>query len=127
MAYWNTLASSCYGAAGTLVRERYERCAVSRAYYAAYSRITHALVLRGVTFTVRGVKRGNPSHAALPALIENHLQVLGQHRWVVADYLRALCGYRVAADYFPSYQVNAAIAGKAIDVMKKVFDLTKSL
>jgi len=127
MVRWNTLASRCYGAAGLLAREQYERCAISRAYYAVYSRITHALVLRGVTFMVRGVKRGNPSHAALPALVENHLQVLGQHRWVVANCMRALYRLRVTADYFPVSQVNAEIADKAIALITKIFVLTKGV
>ena len=122
---WNVLASSSYGAASRLAREqRYERSAVSRAYYAAYSRAVHALVTCdcGVAFPVA---REGPSHTKLPGLIENHLRVLGQYRWRVADHLRDLYTLRVMADYCPSELVETAAALKAVSLMIQVFVLTK--
>jgi hypothetical protein len=125
---WNILAGSSRHAALLLVRQRgKERSAISRAYYAAYSRTMYVLSLCGVTtFTVRGFRRGNPLHVDLPALVEKHLQLLGKQRRDVADALRVLYHkLRVPADYKPLYPVDVKTAEKAVDLMTKVFDLTR--
>ena len=124
MARWNILAGSSYGAAVRLSRGRYERSAVSRAYYAAYSRTVQTLVACncGVVFPVG---REGPSHTKLHELVVRHLRVLGQHRWLLANHLRELYKMRVAADYCPSDSVELVEAQKAVRLMNMVFVLTK--
>jgi uncharacterized protein (UPF0332 family) len=123
MADWNILASGNYRAANLLVQEQCDRSCLSRAYYAAYSRATHALSASGgVTFPAG---REGPSHSALPDLVENHLLRLGQHRWIVSDYLRTLYSLRLLADYWPSASVGAADSETATALMSQLFVLTK--
>ena len=119
---WNMMASSSYGAAGLLAQERYERSAVSRAYYAVYSRIAHVLASRGLTFADG---REGPGHEQLADLVLHHLRMLGQYRWYVAEDLRKLYKMRLEADYRPSHPVGVTDAQKAVRAMNRIFSLTK--
>ena len=77
------------------------RAAVSRAYYAAYSAATDALVQsHGVAF---GVGRDGPPHRDLPRLVESHLRNrlgFSKIREIKAA-LRRLYVARLDADYRP--------------------------
>jgi len=121
---WNTLASSSYGAVGLLAQERYDRSTVSRAYYAAYSRIAHMLALCGMTFADG---REGPGHEKLDEVVLRHLRMLGQHRWLVAEDLRTLYKMRLEADYRPSRPIEAMAARKAVRLMSRIFSLTKGV
>jgi uncharacterized protein (UPF0332 family) len=125
MVDWNEMANDSYAAAGLLMREQHERSGISRAYYAAYSRVTKTLtLLAGVTFPTDW---DGPTHMRLPELVENHLTALGRNRWQVSDYLRILYGLRIAADYKTSIDLDTTDAKKALVLMGHIFRLTKGV
>jgi uncharacterized protein (UPF0332 family) len=108
---WRDLAYEALLAAK--VCTAHPRASVSRSYYAAYSAVAQALVdSKGVRFKS---EREGPSHEGLTELVKNHLiQVLNK------DVIRQVCRVinrlyqaRLDADYFPSRDVNEAIARQA--------------
>ena len=125
MADWNDLASDNYSAANLLVQEEHDRSGVSRAYYAAYSRVTGALKLCGGV--VMPIGREGPAHAKAPEFVEKHLTALGRKRWQLSSLLRTLYTMRRAADYQPSAPVGNADGRMALLLMSEVFKLTKEV
>lgn len=97
------------------------RSALSRAYYAAYARVTAALAnVPGVTFASG---REGPTHARLPGLVETHLSHAGDVRWRVSELVRGLYKARLDADYVPSRDIGAGDAREAVRMMAEVFRL----
>lgn len=118
MATWQDLGQDCFNAAGELRRHGRWRSAISRAYYAAYSRIVQGLIARGVTMPARG----NPSHVSLPSLVVIHLVDLSHaRRSSLAAAVRRLYRLRLAADYQPATDVGEPDWRFALGLMAQVF------
>jgi len=94
------------------------RSAVSRAYFAAYARVTASLVLSGVTLP----PRGNPTHRSLAPLIENHLNGLTKQKaFKVARLVVRLQSLRVFADYGPRDTVDQSHVRQCLGHLTTVF------
>jgi len=117
---WQSLADDAYRASLSLRQERRCRSAISRAYYAVYSRVTALLVAHGVTMPD---DYEGPLHSKLAALIEAHLTGLRSKRWTVAGLARGLYDLRVIADYHPSVPVDGGDALVAVRRMMGAFHL----
>jgi len=119
---WLDVAVSARRSASQLMRDAAFRSAASRAYYAAYSKLTHELVAAGVTMPR---EREGPGHQRLRPLIETPLTIMTKAKRVV---LSALVGrlyiLRLDADYRPSAIVEAREARLALSIMNKIFDAT---
>ncbi len=109
-----------------MVETRFRSC-LSRAYYAAYSKVTHELAAApNVTFP-QG--REGPNHpgelgtGGIRRLIETSMSAMSQERRVkLSELVGALYVLRIAADYQPSSEIDAREAREAISMMKTVFD-----
>ncbi len=87
---------------------RYRSCA-SRAYYAAFSAVTHAV--SGHAPLTRG--RETPAHAKLPQLVKDHSGLDKQWARRVMAAIRRLYDFRIAADYQSSRTVDEGVARRA--------------
>lgn len=97
MATWQDIAIDSEQAAKELLRAGRYRAAVSRAYYAVYAAITGRLVQVGV---VPATDADNPSHKALPELVESNLPALRSwQRRDLKSSTRRLYQLRLDADY----------------------------
>ena len=123
---WFDLASDARKAANRLVSDNYRSC-VARAYYAAYSKVTHTLVaMPGVSFPQN---REGPNHpgetgiGGIRRLIEASLPGMDQPRRLkLSELVGRLYTLRIFADYRPSVQVDGRDAREAITIMKTIFD-----
>jgi uncharacterized protein (UPF0332 family) len=123
---WNEIANDSRKAAGRLVSEHYRSC-LSRAYYAAYSKVTSDLsAARGVTFSPgnEGPKHpGRTGTGGIRRLIETHLTNLDVRKRVkLSELVGRLYTLRCTADYHPSIEVDARDAREAISIMNTIFD-----
>ena len=123
---WFDLASDARKAANRLVSENYRSCAV-RAYYAAYSKVTHALAAApGVSFPAN---REGPNHpgetgtGGIRRMIETSMPDMDQPRRVkLSELIGRLYTLRIFADYRPSVEVEGRDVREAISIMNTVFD-----
>lgn len=123
---WFDLASDARKAANRLVSDNYRSC-LSRAYYAAYSKVTYTLAATaGVTFPPG---REGPNHpgetgtGGIRRLIETSMPDMTQpERLKLSEWIGRLYTLRVFADYRPSVDVDARDAREAISIMQTVFD-----
>ena len=94
---------------------------MSRAYYAAYSKVTHELV-----FTAQlemTPDREGPSHKRLRPIIETSMPNMQQDkREKLSELIGRLYTLRIDADYKPSVEVEGRDAREAISIMKTVFE-----
>jgi uncharacterized protein (UPF0332 family) len=105
MAEWRHLAAESAAVARKLAEPGEERSSVSRAYYAAYSRLVAELRSQGMT---QFGARANPSHAQLPRLVRGSLARLDDRaRREISQALRRLRTRREAADYQPRVAIDA--------------------
>ena len=118
MANWLDIANDSYGAASALVEQKRWRSAISRAYYAAFSRVANLLVSHGVSMPKDWE---GPSHAKIAGLICEKLTFLHDLRWRIFHWIRALYALRIDADYRPSMDMGGAHARLAISLMGNVF------
>ncbi len=118
---WLELARDARKAASRLVTEEHFRSCVSRAYYAAYSKVTHELVVTaGLTMPP---SREGPSHARIRPLIESRMPNMDLGKRVkLSELLGRLYTLRVDADYKPSVRVEGTDAREALSIMKTVFE-----
>lgn len=118
---WLELARDARNAAnGLLTQERFRSCA-SRAYYAAYSKVTHELVF-AARLTMPPDREG-PSHARIRPLIETSMPNMQQDKRVkLSELIGRLYTLRIDADYKPSVEVEGRDAREAISIMKTVFE-----
>lgn len=124
---WLDLARDARRSASRLLTDDHFRSCMSRAYYAAYSKITHALTgTPGVTFPA---SREGPSHpgelgtGGIRRLIETCMPNMHQHRRVkLSELVGRLYTLRIDADYKPSAAVEARDARAAVSIMNTVFD-----
>lgn len=123
---WFDLARDARKAANRLVSDNYRSC-VARAYYAVYSKVTHALAAApGVTFPAN---REGPNHpgetgtGGIRRLIETSMPGMDQPRRVkLSELIGRLYTLRIFADYRPSVEVEGGDAREAISIMNTVFD-----
>lgn len=118
---WLELARDARHAAnGLLTQERFRSC-LSRAYYAAYSKVTHELMAtRGVTLPS---EREGPSHARIRRLIQTSMAHMpANRRFKLSEMIGRLYTLRIDADYKPSVDVDGRDAREAISIMKTVFE-----
>jgi len=121
VATWLELARENRTAASQLFKRSLFRAAINRAYYAAYSRVTHELNAVPVFWPKN---REGPPHVKIPALIRDHLRTLRPKiRERIADMTAILYAMRCRADYHPSDTVDDSEARIALGMMKKIFDL----
>ena len=109
-----------------MVSTNYRSC-LSRAYYAAYSRVTNELEKQGVVFPQ---DREGPNHPGMTGrggirrLIESNMQTPYEpQRLKLSEWIGRLYTLRIDADYRPSVAIDARDAREAISIMKNVFDL----
>ena len=120
-ARWQAISRYSRRAAQRLLEVGCYRSSVSRAYYAAYSAITSALIRQGITLAHDG---NNPSHISLPVLVLNNLTFLPlTARFDLNRALRRLYGERVEADYNAAATVNGAINIEALRDMNRILTL----
>ena len=123
---WFDLATDARRAASRLVSEQYRWC-LSRAYYAAYSKVTFDLSgVAGVNFPAgdEGPKHpGRTGTGGIRRLIETHMTSLDQPRRVkLSELIGRLYTLRCVADYRPSMDVDARDAREAISIMSTIFE-----
>ncbi|MEX2216502.1 MAG: HEPN domain-containing protein [Phycisphaeraceae bacterium] len=120
MPNWLELAREARKAANMSVQEGYHRAAASRAYYAAYSRVSHALAMAGLTMPVQ---REGPSHKRLRPLIETSMPDMDQpSRVALSRLVGRLYTLRIDADYKPSVLVGGKESREAASIMKTIFE-----
>jgi uncharacterized protein (UPF0332 family) len=120
MATWWELASDSRKAANRLIQDQHHRSAVSRAYYAVYSKVAHELTERGITMPK---DREGPSHAKVRALIETRLTALPlAKRQALSRMVGSLYTMRILADYKPTTSVDPRDSREAASLMKKCFE-----
>jgi len=125
MATWRDLAKDNRTAANELFAlERWRSCA-SRAYYALYDEVTHALLQAGVTMPAT---QANPKHKTLPAIVAANLHLLPlQRRWRLSVLIGDLYRFRIIADYLPSVTLEEADARIALGMLAQGFICLKDV
>jgi uncharacterized protein (UPF0332 family) len=118
---WLELARDARKAANILVTEDRYRSSGSRAYYAAYSKVTHELVV-----TARlpmPPEREGPSHRRVRPIIETSMPNMPQpKRDKLSELIGRMYTLRIDADYKPSSEVGISEARAAISMMNAVFE-----
>ncbi|HVX85444.1 MAG TPA: hypothetical protein VH253_11735 [Phycisphaerae bacterium] len=124
---WLELARDSRKAASGLVLEEHFRSCLSRAYYAAYSKVAHELVTQSKT--TFPPNREGPSHpgesgtGGIRRLIESNMTALKpERRTKLSEMIGRLYTLRIFADYRPSLGVGVRDAREAISIMNTVFD-----
>ncbi|HWB53650.1 MAG TPA: hypothetical protein VG722_05635 [Tepidisphaeraceae bacterium] len=123
---WFDLASDARRTANRLVDTSPRSC-LNRAYYAAFSKINHALVgASGVTIKPgrEGVNHPGESGAGgIRRWVISHMPDMDvQKRTKLSELIGRLYTLRIAADYKPSVAVDSRDAREAISIMNTVFD-----
>jgi len=124
---WLDLARDARRSTNRLLTDDHFRSCLSRAYYAAYSKVTHALAATpGVTFP-KG--RQGPNHpgelgnGGIRRLIEASMPNMHPDQRVkLSELVGRLYTLRIDADYKPSAAVQAGDARAAVSIMNKIFD-----
>src|SRR2546423_14747872 len=122
---WLELARDARHAANVLLTQERFRSCMSRAYYAAYSKVTHELVFTA-QLTMPAEREG-PHHTgrrgSIRALIETSMPNMQQDRRVkLSELIGRLYTLRIDADYKPSVEVEGRDAREAHSIMKTVFE-----
>lgn len=123
MATWRDIATENEEAAKELLRAGRFRSAVSRAYYAAYAIVTGKLVEAGA---VPKTGESNPSHKALPLMVEGNLP--GLSAWERRDLkstTRRLYSTRIDADYRSTTDVDRGTAVQSLSDLGRAVRLLK--
>lgn len=123
---WLDLASDARKAASRLASENFRSC-VSRAYYAAYSKVAHELVVTAaLTMPPNREGPGHPGETGtggIRRLIESSMPNMRQEKRVkLSELIGRLYTLRIVGDYKPSIEVDIADAREAIAIMKTVFE-----
>jgi len=103
---------------------RFRSC-ISRAYYAAYSKVVHELV--STAGLIMPADREGPHHTgrrgAIRPLIETSMPNMTQPKRVkLSELIGRLYTLRIEADYRPSVNVAGHDAREALSIMKTVFE-----
>lgn len=123
---WFDLASDARKAASRLASEHYRSC-LSRAYYAAYAKVTFDLTgIQGVSFPAgdEGPRHpGRTGTGGIRRLIEVHMTGLDEPKRVkLSELVGRLYTLRCVADYRPSMDVDARDAREALSIMNTIFE-----
>lgn len=130
MTTWQQMASESRKAANELVKTRFRPC-LSRAYYAAYSKVTQDLIAVGVPMPAGREGPNHPGHlptgdAGSKGIREMIIQGLTglevKKRRALSELIGELYTLRLYADYRPSIEVDAADAREAVSMMNTVFE-----
>lgn len=130
MVTWYDVASDSRKAANELVRTRYRSC-LSRAYYAAYAKVTHLLVQKGAPMPdgregphhPGHLPTGRAKHKGIRQLIVEKLTELDvAKRRALSELIGELYTLRLYGDYRPSQEIDAAEAREAVSMMNTVFE-----
>ncbi|MBW3539771.1 MAG: HEPN domain-containing protein [Planctomycetes bacterium] len=118
---WLDVARDARKAASALVVQDRYRSAVARAYFAAFSKVTHELVVTvGLPMPAH---REGPSHARIRPIIQTSMPHMAQNkRDKLSELIGRLYTLRIDADYKPSSEVGIAEARAAISMMTTVFE-----
>lgn len=130
MDTWYDVATDSRKAANELVRTRYRSC-LSRAYYAAYAKVTHLLVQKGVPMP--HAREGPPHRGHLPTgqaqhkgirqlIVEKLTELDVAKRRALSELIGELYTLRLYADYRPAQQIDAPEAREAVSMMNTVFE-----
>jgi uncharacterized protein (UPF0332 family) len=118
---WLDVARDARKSASSLLTEDHYRSAVARAYYAAYSKITHELVATAGLPMPPG--REGPKHRRIRAVIKTSMPNMTQaKRDKLSEMLGRLYVLRIEADYRPSSSVGSTEARAAVSLMTTVFE-----
>jgi uncharacterized protein (UPF0332 family) len=118
---WLEVAGDARKAASRLVTEERFRSCMSRAYYAAYSKVTHELVM--TAGLAMAADREGPGHGSIRRLIETSMPNMRQDKRVkLSELIGRLYTLRIDADYKPSVEIEGRDAREAISIMKTVFE-----
>jgi len=123
---WFDLASDARKAANRLVDQSPRSC-LNRAYYAAFSKVNHALVgVPGVIIKLgrEGVNHpGESGTGGIRRWIITHMPDMEVAKRVkLSELIGRLYTLRVSADYKPSVEVDGRDAREAVSIMNTVFD-----
>jgi hypothetical protein len=130
MINWYDVASDSRKAANELVRTRFRSC-LSRAYYAAYSKVTHLLFEQGVPMPVGREGPNHPGHLLTGQAASNGIRRMilerltdldPDKRRALSELIGELYTLRLYGDYRPSQEVGAADAREAVSMMTTVFE-----
>lgn len=125
MTTWRAMANESRTTANELFVAGHWRDFASRAYYAIYSEVTHALLAAGVSMPVG---RGNPKHKPLPTTIGNNFHLVSIHtRWRLADLVYKLYLFRIIADYQPQVTFDEPDARICLGLLKQAFLCLKDI
>lgn len=122
---WLELARDARHAANELMESDRFRSCISRAYYAAYSKVAHELV------TTAGLAmpsdREGPHHTgrrgAIRPMIETSMPNMTLSKRIkLSELIGRLYTIRVEADYRPSVNVAGHDAREALSIMKTIFE-----
>ena len=120
MAIWRDIARQNEDAAKQLNRNGLYRSAVSRAYYAAYAVVVGRLSSAGA------VSDRNPSHRALPIMVEGNISGLRDwQRRNLKAITRRLYNSRLEADYRGDVEVGVDMARQSLMDMGNAFSLLR--
>ena len=117
---WQELANDARKAAHRLVSD-YNRSCAARAYYAAYSKVTHELVATaGLPLPP---DREGFGHRRTRAVIETSMPNMSvEKRRKLSELVGRLYTLRIDADYKPSMVLEDREAREAISIMKTIFE-----
>jgi uncharacterized protein (UPF0332 family) len=124
---WLELARDARKSANELLElDRFRSC-ISRAYYAAYSKVAQELVV--TAGLAMPANREGPNHpgslgtGGIRRLIETSMPNMQQDRRVkLSELIGRLYTLRIEADYRPSVNVESHDAREALSIMKKIFE-----
>jgi len=117
---WNEIGRSSLSAARR-VRQEHPRSAISRAYYAAHSVVTTALLDAGY---LPEAGRQTPPHTALASLIRRYL--IGRGQRLVRELqatIRRLYAARLDSDYNRRVTIDKTVALQAVRDAHAVFGM----
>jgi len=118
---WLDVARDARKSANTLLTEDHYRSAVARAYYAAYSKITHELV--AIAGLAMPPGREGPSHSRIRSVIVTSMPNMAEpKRDKLSEMLGRLYTLRIDADYSPSSPVGITEARAALSLMATIFE-----
>jgi hypothetical protein len=122
---WLDLAREARDAASRLVSENFRSC-MSRAYYAACSKVTHELVTTAaLTMPANREGPGHPGETGtggIRRLIETSMPNMQRDKRVkLSELIGRLYTLRIDADYKPSVDIASRDAREALTIMNKVF------
>lgn len=118
---WLEVARGARKAAHVLVQEGNHRSAAARAYYAAYSKVAHELVVAAKL--PAPPDRDGFGHLRTRRVIQTSMPNMAQDkREKLSEQVGRLYTLRIDADYKPSVLVEGREAREAVSLMKTIFE-----